>query len=77
MADLSPTYYNVGYLDENGASLADLVRAIFNCSEAIEAICNNLDEDAATLGTDYLSKIGTDFATAMAKIKTPTGGSVT
>ena len=76
MADIEPTYYNVDYVEQMGIkSQADIVKAIFNLWKAVAAICNNLDEDAATLGTDYLSKIGTDLNTAMAKLKTPSGPS--
>lgn len=77
MADLSPTYYNVNYMEVNGTSQEDIVKAIYNLWKAIAAICNNLDEDSGTLGTDYLAKIGTDLDTAMAKFKTPASGETT
>ena len=74
MADIEPTYINVDYASEMGIkSQADLVKAIYNIWKAVAAICNNLDEDSGTLGTDYLAKIGTDLNTAMANLKTPTG----
>lgn len=75
MADLTPTYYNVDYVNEMGIkSQADIIKAIYNCWKAIAAICNNLDEDNTTLGTDYMSSIGTDLNTAMDKLATPSGG---
>lgn len=75
MPDIEPTYYNVEYIDQNGAMQADVIKAVYNLWKAVASICNNLDVDAGTLGTDYLSKIGTDLNTAMAKLKTPSGGS--
>ena len=73
MPDIEPTYYNVEYVDQMGATQADMVKAIYDLWKAVAAICNNLDVDAGTLGTDYMSEIGTDLNTAMAKLKTPSG----
>ena len=70
----APTYYNPEYVDQNGAAQADMYKAVHNLWKAVAAICANLDEDNGTLGTDYMSAIGTDLNTAMAKLKTPTGG---
>ena len=75
MADIEPTYYNVGHVFPNGVNLSDVAKSIFNLWKAVSAICNNLDVDAGTLGTDYMSKIGTDLNTAMANIGTPEGTS--
>lgn len=72
MADLEPTYYQIKGISGQGMDQGDLHRSIYNLYSAVYAICNNLDEDAVG-GTDYLSKIGTDLATAMTALKTPTG----
>lgn len=72
MADLAPTYYALkADVKGGGISMGDTHIALYNLYQAVYAICNNLDEDAGTLGTDYLSNIGTDLATGMAKLKTP------
>jgi len=71
MADEEPTYYTVGEIKGGGMSQGDIHKAIFNLERAVHALCSNLDTDAATLGTDYLAKIGTDLRTAMAKLRTP------
>lgn len=74
----APTFYNLkGDLSGQGMNQGDVHKAIYNLEKAIYAICANLDEDNGTLGTDYLANIGTDLATAMAKLKTPSGGPVT
>lgn len=74
MADETPTYYDlVGDVSGNGINQGDLHRAIYNLYKALYAICNNLDEDVGALGSDYLTNIGTDLQTAMAKLKTPQG----
>ena len=72
MADLQPTYYALkADVKEGGIGMGDIHIALYNLYKAVYAICNNLDEDASVLGTDYLSYIGTELATAMAKLKTP------
>lgn len=63
----------VGDISGEGLGQGDLHRAVYNLYKAVYAICNNLDEDVGNLGTDYLSKIGTDLSTAMTKLKTPKG----
>ena len=73
MADLEPTYYNIGDVSVSGLGQGDLVKGIYNLWKAVAAICNNIDEDVGTAGTDYMTKIGTDLNTAMAKFKTPNG----
>ena len=66
--------YLTASVDENGIGQGDLARAIHNLYEAVYAICNNLDEDSGTLGTDYLAKIGTPLSNAMdTKIIKPSG----
>jgi hypothetical protein len=70
---LSPTYYNIGPIACNGANQSDVVKSIYNLWKAVAAICANLDEDNSTLGTDYMSCIGTDLNTAMADFITPGG----
>ena len=77
MADIEPTYYDVGDLKGTGMSTGDVHKALFNIWKAVAAMCKNMDEDSATLGTDYMSKIGTDLNTAMAKFRDPTNGPVT
>lgn len=74
MADQEPTYLDlVSDVSGNGINQGDLHRAIYNLEIAVVAICNNLDEDVGNLGSDFMSKIGTDLQTAMAKLKTPQG----
>ena len=71
MSATSPTYYKVGVMQTNGVKQADVIKAIYNLYAAVYAICYNLDDDSGTLGTDYLSTIGTDLATAMGGLATP------
>jgi len=73
MADLEPTYYNVGNIGPMGMAQGDQARVNYNLWKAIAAICNNMDLDLGNPGTDYMSKIGTDLNTAMAKVVTPKG----
>lgn len=73
MADLQPTYYNIGDFKGTGVSQGDMVKAIYNLWKAVVAICNNIDEDTGNTGTDYLSYIATDLNTAMTNFKTPSG----
>jgi len=74
---VSPTYYNVDPMEMNGIKQADLHKAIYDLWKAIAAICANLDEDNGTLGTDYMSAIGTDLNTAMDSFVTPPSGDTT
>lgn len=73
MAATQPTYYNLGDFKGIGMAQGDIHKAIYNLYKAVYAICYNLDDDSGTLGTDYLSAIGTDLATAMTNLKTPSG----
>lgn len=78
MADLEPTYYDLkADVSGQGINQGDLHRALYNLWKALAALCNNADLDVGVIGTDYMSKIGTDLNTAMAKLKTPVGGPVT
>jgi|GEM_PF-2301279 len=77
MADLEPTYYNLGDFKGTGMGQGDIVRAMYNLWKAIAAICNNIDEDTGATGIDYMDNIGTDLNTAMANLGTPTGGTTT
>jgi hypothetical protein len=74
---LEPTYYNVDPMDVNGVNQGDVMKAIYNLWKALAAALYNLDEDNGTLGTDYMSKIGTDLNTAMANFHTPPSGGTT
>ena len=77
-SDLSPTFYNVDYMNQGGyKSQADLYKAVYNLWKAVAAICNNLDVDNGTLGTDFMSTIGTDLNTAMTNFKAPASGPTT
>ncbi len=76
MTALSPFFYYVDHMEMNGVKQADLIKMLDALYQAVYAICYNLDDDSGTLGTDYLSTIGTDLATAMAKFKRPTGNYV-
>jgi hypothetical protein len=66
--DLTGSTVNLVVLEkkitEIGLSQQALLAALYNLTQAVYAICNNLDEDSGTLGTDYLAKIGTPLATA-------------
>lgn len=73
MADQTPTYYTLPDFKGTGMDQAGIWCAIYNLYVAVYAICNNIDEDTGSTGTDYLTNIGTDLATAMAKLGTPTG----
>lgn len=73
MAALEPTYYDIDNLSQTGMHQGDVVRAIYNLWKAIDAICTNVDEDVGNIGQDYMSKIGTDLNTAMARLVTPKG----
>jgi len=70
MADINLTsstanlVYLKAKLKETGIGQQELAAAIYNLTQAVYAICNNLDEDSGTLGTDYLAKIGTPLASA-------------
>lgn len=70
MADINLTSSaaNLVYLREKlkqtGINQQALAAAIYNLTEAVYAICNNIDEDSGTVGTDYLAKIGTPLANA-------------
>ena len=68
---LTPTYYNIGTISGTGMSQGDQHKCLFNMWKAIHAICYNIDEDAATIGQDYMSNIATDLNTAMALLATP------
>jgi hypothetical protein len=72
MADQEPTYYTLPDFKGTGMDQLGIWVAIYNIYLAVYAICNNIDEDTGSTGTDYLSKIGTDLATAMAGLRTPT-----
>ena len=75
MASTAPTYYNVMPMDVNGVmSQGDLVKAVYNLTKAIIGICDNLDADSGTIGTDYGANVGDDLETAMTELRTPTGG---
>ena len=64
-------------LNAGGVNQGDLVRAIYALARAVYAICNNLDVDAATLGTDYLAKIGTPLDTALRSLVDKPAGETT
>lgn len=77
--DLTSSTANMVYLatklKETGQNMQALQAAIYNLTQAVYAICNNLDEDNGTLGTDYLAKIGTPLASAQytSKVAKPNG----
>jgi hypothetical protein len=51
-------------MTEIGMNQQAIVAALYNLTRAVYVICNNLDEDNTSLGTDYLAKIGTPLAVA-------------
>ena len=76
MADVTPTYYDINPLGQNGMlAMADVVKSLYNLNAAVYEICNHLDVDNSTLGTDFLADIGTNLKAAMANLRTPTGPS--
>jgi len=77
MAGLYPTYYNIGQVKPTGIGQGDLHKCLFNMWKAIAAICYNLDDDASTIGTDYMELIGTDLNTSMALLATPLSSDIT
>jgi hypothetical protein len=77
MTATQPTYYNIGQVKGTGMDQDSIWKAIYNLYMAVYAICYNIDDDSGSTGTDYLSCIGTDLATAMAKLATPTTGPTT
>jgi hypothetical protein len=62
-------------IKETGMNQQSLVAALWDLTQAVYALCNNIDEDSGTLGTDYLAKIGTPLATAIrtSGVKQPHG----
>lgn len=76
MADITPTFFNVRYMDEGGTIQGSIIRALYDFEMALYAICNNMDTDDGTAGTDYLANIGTPLRAAMASLRarTPKGG---
>ena len=64
-------------LKQGGVNQGDLVKAIYALAYAVYAICNNLDDDSATLGTDYLAKIGTPLNTAILSLVDKPPGNTT
>ena len=77
MADLQPTYFDLGDLKGIGMGQGDVHKALYNLWKAVAAICNNIDEDTGATGVDYMTYIGTDLNTAMAGLKTLIGGATT
>ena len=83
MADIDLTgastnmVYLAAKLDQGGVNQGDLVRAIYAIAYAVYAICNNLDTDNATLGTDYLAKIGTPLNSAILSLINKPDGKTT
>lgn len=76
--DLTSSAANLVVLDNplkpDGVNTGDLMKALYNLTEAIYALCNNLDTDAGTLGTDFLAKVGTPLNTALlALLPKPSG----
>ena len=76
MADLAPTYYKIKSTGAGGLSQEDILKMFYNLWKAVSSICYNLDTDAATIGTDYMTNIGTDLDTVFARLKTPNGDTV-
>lgn len=58
---------------ETGMDYQGIIAALHACARAIVAICNNLDEDNTSLGTDYDAKIGTPMISVLNKLKRPHG----
>ena len=55
MADIDPDFKTIqAGIDVSGIGQGDMIKAIYNLWKAVKAICNNLDEDAGSLGSDYL-----------------------
>lgn len=74
MADLEPTYFKIKSTGSSGLNQGELLKIVYNLSQAVVAICNNLDGDIGSTGIDYMEKIGTDLQTALSPLRTPTSG---
>jgi hypothetical protein len=73
MADLEPSYFKIRTTRPGGFSQEDNLKILYNLWKAIIAICNNIDEDVGSTGQDYMTKIGDDLNTVMARVQTPNG----
>ncbi len=65
MADAKPTMYYIDPSEENGMRLSEIYCALWNLYKAVYEICNHLDVDNGTLGTDFVNDIGASLKTAM------------
>jgi hypothetical protein len=64
-------------IKETGMGYQEIVAALYNLTQAVIAICTNLDEDNGTIGADYLSKIGTPLTAAQSAAITKPHGKTT
>ena len=74
----TPTFYDLRYGIDVGGQVdrGDIHRALYNLTVAVMAICDKIDADSGTPGTDYDTDIGTDLIAAMAKMHIPGSGPV-
>ncbi len=72
MSKETPTLYNLEHAEESGLNQAEIIRGLYALWKAVRGIAHNLDHESG-LGSDFMSKIGTNLDTAFAKLKTPTG----
>ena len=83
MADINLTgstvncVYAKSKIKDTGIGQQELVAAIYDLYQAVYAICNNIDEDSGTVGTDYLAKIGTPLYNALGTYLGKPGGKTT
>jgi len=79
--DLTGASTNLVVLDNplkaDGVNMGDLMKAVYNLTEAVYALCNNLDTDAGTHGTDYLATIGTPLNKALLNLLPKPSGNTT
>jgi len=75
----TPTFYDLekGASPNGAMSDGDIHRAIYNLTMAVLALCDKIDTDAGTTGTDYDTDVGTDLVSAMSKLNAPSKGPVT
>jgi hypothetical protein len=74
----SPYYVLEGYIENGAYTMGDLYKSLYNLYIALVAICDMLDADVGTLGTDYLATVGTPLKAAMGDyIRAPHGPTTT
>jgi len=73
MAGTAPSFYNMSPISRNGISGGDAHKAIYNLFLALYYLCSNIDDDAGTIDSDYMSKLGTPLTDAGIGTELPLG----